>query len=155
MPDYQFVTTWTFHAPLELVWQEIKAMDVWPTWWPYVSKVQLLQKGDENDIGAVRRISWKTALPYSLTFDSELIALERFRRMEGRAFGELEGSGIWTFTAENGTTTVRYDWLVKTTKAWMNLLAPIARPLFAWNHDKVMEAGFIGLKNRLEAISSP
>jgi hypothetical protein len=31
----------------------------------------------------------------------------------------------------------------------MRLLAPIARPIFTWNHDKVMKAGYIGLKNRL------
>ncbi|MBK8567353.1 MAG: hypothetical protein IPN76_29550 [Saprospiraceae bacterium] len=68
---------------------------------------------------------------------------------EGRAFDELQGKGIWHFSHENGVTTVQYDWLVNTTKAWLNLLAPIARPIFSWNHDKVMEAGYVGLKERL------
>ncbi len=149
MPDYQFITNWKFKAPLEQVWHEIKTMSRWPEWWSYVEKVELLKQGDADDIGSVRRITWKTALPYSLTFDSELVLMERFRRMEGRAFGELEGVGIWTFHEENGTTHVRYDWQVKTTKLWMNLLAPIAWPIFAWNHDKVMNAGFKGLETRL------
>ena len=73
--------------------------------------------------------------------------------MDGRAFGELEGVGIWIFNHENGVTHVQYDWQVKTTKAWMNLFAPIARPIFAWNHDKVMESGYVGLKKRLENAS--
>ena len=90
-------------------------------------------------------------MPYTLTFDSELISLERFQRMEGRAFGELQGKGIWTFREDAGTTFVRYDWQVRTTKAWMNLLAPLARPLFAWNHDKVMAGGFEGLSRRTRA----
>ena len=124
-------------------------MDCWPEWWPFVVRVELLRQGDADDIGSVRRITWKTALPYTLTFDSELIAIERFRRMEGRAFGELDGRGIWTFRDDGGTTHVRYDWQVATTKAWMNLLAPIARPVFSWNHDKVMSGGFQGLKSRL------
>lgn len=149
MSDYQFVTIWKFDAPLEVVWQEIRCMDKWPQWWPYVAKVELLKKGDSNDIGSVRQITWKTALPYSLSFDSELLEMEKYQRMEGRAFGDLEGKGIWYFSHENGVTTVRYDWLVNTTKAWMRLLAPIAKPIFTWNHDKVMEAGFIGLKKRL------
>ena len=38
-------------------------------------------------------------------------------------------------------TAVVYEWNVSTTKPWMNLLAPIARPLFAWNHDWVMRNG--------------
>jgi hypothetical protein len=35
-------------------------------------------------------------------------------------------------------TTVRYTWDVRTTRPWMNLLAPLARPLFAWNSRGVM-----------------
>jgi hypothetical protein len=150
MADYHFTTHWRFDAPLERVWHEIKTMSRWHEWWRYVEKVELLKQGDASDIGSVRRITWKTALPYSLTFDSEMVSEEKFRRMEGRAFGELEGSGIWTFSTENdGATLVRYDWIVKTTKPWMNLLAPIARPIFAWNHDQVMQAGYEGLAKRL------
>ncbi|MCF8243919.1 MAG: SRPBCC family protein [Saprospiraceae bacterium] len=150
MPDYQFITVWKFDHPLPQVWKEIKAMSLWPEWWSFVAKVKILKQGDANEIGAIRRITWKTALPYSLTFDSELVEEIHHRRMEGRAFGELDGVGIWNFTTIGSKTIVRYEWQVKTTKAWMNLLAPIARPIFSWNHDKVMKAGFVGLKKRLE-----
>jgi len=34
---------------------------------------------------------------------------------------------------------------------WMNLLAPIARPLFEWNHNVVMNWGAEGLEKRLGA----
>jgi hypothetical protein len=33
----------------------------------------------------------------------------------------------------------------------MNLLSPLARPLFKWNHDVVMGWGAEGLKKRLAA----
>ena len=150
MADYRFVTDWQFAAPLERVWHEIKAMDRWPEWWSFVVRVELLKQGDAEDLGSVRRITWKTALPYTLTFDSELISIEKLRRMEGRASGELDGTGIWTFRDDAGTTHVRYDWQVKTTKAWMNLLAPVAGPLFSWNHNKVMAGGCESLKKRLQ-----
>lgn len=150
MANYQFTTNWLFKAPLENVWHEIKQMDEWPTWWTYVSKVECLRQGDVDEINSIRRITWRTALPYSLTFDSELLAMERFKRMEGRAFGELEGTGIWIFSKEDSFTAVKYVWTVKTTKWWMNFFSFIARPIFEWNHDKVMEAGYIGLKKRLE-----
>ena len=35
-------------------------------------------------------------------------------------------------------TTARYRWEVRTTRPWMNLLAPLARPLFTWNSKGVM-----------------
>jgi hypothetical protein len=62
-------------------------------------------------------------------------------RLEARAAGELDGTGRWTLTSADGGTLVRYDWDVRTTRRWMNLLAPAARPVFRWNHDELMREG--------------
>ena len=148
MRQYRFTTRWQFEIPLERVWDEIYAMDEWPAWWKYVESVELLRPGSEGNRGSIRRIRWSTALPYSLTFDSELVSIEPHKRIEGRAFGDLEGKGIWTFESRLGVCYVQYDWIVNTTKKWMNILAPLAWPLFRWNHNQVMQAGFEGLKNR-------
>ena len=75
--------------------------------------------------------------------------------LDGRAFGELEGTGRWRLSAENGGTKVVYYWDVQTTKWWMNLLAPLARPAFKWNHDQVMEDGRRGLGRLLVARTAP
>jgi hypothetical protein len=70
--------------------------------------------------------------------------------IEARAFGELEGRGLWQFfNAGDAKTRVQYDWTVKTTKQWMNLLAPLARPIFRWNHNVIMGWGESGLSKRL------
>jgi len=66
-------------------------------------------------------------------------------RLEARATGELAGTGRWTLTSADGGTLVRYDWDVRTTRRWMNLLAPAARPVFRWNHDELMREGGEGL----------
>jgi hypothetical protein len=108
-----------------------------------------MRQGDANDIGSVRRIEWTTALPYGLTFDLELSSIDLHKRIEGKAFGDLTGVGIWTFQTIDDFTLVRYDWNVRTTKKWMNFIAPVARPLFIWNHDLVMKAGYDGLNEKL------
>ncbi|OUC07939.1 polyketide cyclase, partial [Litorilinea aerophila] len=36
-------------------------------------------------------------------------------------------------------------------RRWMNLLAPLARPIFAWNHDIIMAWGGQGLARLLGA----
>jgi hypothetical protein len=82
-PPIDFVTDWQFASPLERVWEEIRVMDRWPEWWPFVVRVELLRQGDADDIGSVARITWKTALPTPSTFDSELIAIERFPKDGG------------------------------------------------------------------------
>ena len=150
MSDYEFLTTWRIAAPLDRVWDAIHDVDAWPEWWKGVVSVVELQAGDDDGIGSIRRMTWKSALPYKLEFDSQVIRIEHQRLIEARAFGELDGVGIWCFTAESDTKTrLDYDWRVKTTKSWMNLLAPVARPFYRWNHDVIMRWGEEGLKRRL------
>jgi hypothetical protein len=150
MANYEFVTVWTFEAPQQQVWELIFHSEDWPTWWRGVEKVEKLKDGDDNNIGALHRYTWKSKLPYRLVFEMETTRVEPVSVLEGRAVGELQGTGRWQLSYLNGVTTVRYDWNVQTTKAWMNLLAPLARPLFAWNHDVVMGWGGEGLQRELE-----
>jgi len=150
MSEYNFTTQWYFNHPVEKVWEEIRLMNHWPEWWKYVRRVEKIKNGSADEIGSVRRIQWSTALPYSITFDSELTSLEHHKRMEGRAFGDLTGIGIWNFVPNGHGTHVRYDWKVSITKKWMNIFEPILKPIYKWNHDKVMKAGYEGLVKRLE-----
>ena len=149
MADYEFVTIWRFNAPLPPVWEMIYHSDRWPTWWKGVEDVKLVKEGDENNIGSVYRYTWKSKLPYRLKFDMQLTRVEPMRIIEGEAIGELTGNGLWTLSSDGEVTTARYDWRVRTTKPWMNLLTPIARPFFKWNHDVVMRWGGEGLAKKL------
>ena len=151
MSHYEFTTVWRFDAPLEPVWNEIKATEDWSNWWKGVLDVEKSEDGDEKGIGAIYRTTWKSALPYKLIFDSEVVRIENLKLIEARAFGELEGRGLWKFEAEGeNKTRVQYDWQVKTTKSWMNLIAPIARPFFRWNHNIIMNWGGEGLARKLD-----
>jgi len=154
MEQYSFVTRWSFPAPCSNVWDEISHSLDWPQWWRGVEAVIELEAGDDDGLGSLRRYTWKSALPYRLKFDMRTVRVERCIAIEGIAMGELEGRGLWTFEESGGVTSVRYDWDVKTTKAWMRILAPIARPLFNWNHDVIMKWGYEGLTRRLESRSS-
>jgi hypothetical protein len=44
---------------------------------------------------------------------------------------------------------VRYTWSVSLGQSWMRRIAPLAAPLFRWNHNAVMRAGEIGLARHL------
>jgi hypothetical protein len=149
MADYEFVTIWNFDAPIEPGWQHIKHSETWSEWWKGGVRVVELREGDADGLGSIRRSTWKSRLPYTLEFDSEIVRIEPMKLIEARAFGELEGRGLWQFEDLGDSTRVRYDWLVKTTKSWMNLLAPVARPFFKWNHDVIMGWGEEGLRKRL------
>jgi hypothetical protein len=147
--QYALVTHWHLAASIERVWDAIFAVEDWPRWWRYVHAVAALKKGDANGVGAVRRFTWSSALPYRLSFEMGVTAVERPTFMEGVATGELAGSGRWYLAPDGTTTRVRYDWAVTTTRPWMNLVAPLMRPVFRWNHGRVMAEGGRGLARHL------
>jgi len=151
MAHYSFTTLWRLDAPVAAVWTAVTEVERWPQWWRGVEAVVQLRPGDPAGVGAIHRYTWKSKLPYRLIFEMETTHVEPYRRLEGRAQGELQGTGCWSFDAAGGVTTERYGWNVQTTQTWMNLLAPLARPLFAWNHDVVMAWGGAGLAQLLGA----
>ena len=152
MAKYRFVTIWHVRAPIESVWNEIYHTEFWPTWWKGVESVVELERGDKDGIGSVRRYTWKSLLPYKLTFDMRTVRVEPMSIIEAVATGELKGKGLWQFSVDRTGTVARYDWEVETTKFWMNMLSPLARPLFKWNHNVVMGWGAEGLRKRLGAV---
>lgn len=149
--QFELVTHWRLEAPLPAVWQCIERVQDWPRWWPSVRRVETLVPGRADGVGAIRRLSWRTALPYDLTFDVEVTRVVPQAVIEGRASGELEGAGTWILAEADGVTTATYDWRVDLGKRWMRALAPLLRPVFAWNHGIVMRRGEIGLKRLLAA----
>jgi len=153
MPATQFhlVTNWRFQVPLAAVWRALAQPEDWPTWWRAVARVDTLAQGDADGIGALRRLTWCTALPYTITFAMRTTRIEPMRLIEGRAEGELNGLGRWTLAQDGAGTRVRYDWIVEVEKPWMRALAPLLRPVFAWNHNKVMAWGEEGLARKLAA----
>jgi len=114
-----------------------------------VVRVDELDPGDEDRLGSRYEIEWRSRLPYPVRFQFRTDRVERPALMEGRADGELAGTGRWRLFEQDGVTAVLYEWNVQTTRAWMNALAPLARPVFGWNHDVVMRWGGEGLARRL------
>jgi uncharacterized protein YndB with AHSA1/START domain len=147
--QYALTTEWQLGAPIDRVFDALAAAETWPAWWRYVESVVLLRAGDANGLGAVRRYTWTSRLPYRLTFEMETTAIERPRAIAGIARGELTGTGRWTLRATSTGTVVVYEWNVGTGKRWMNALAPLLAPVFAWNHDQVMAEGGRGIARHL------
>jgi hypothetical protein len=149
--EYRFLTTWLIDAPCNACWEVIEDATAWPEWWRGVVRVEELDSGGENRVGSRYLIQWRSLVPYPIEFEFTVDRVERPLLMEGHARGELNGTGRWRLWTQEDITAVTYEWNVATTRRWMNLLAPIARPVFAWNHDWVMTRGGEGLARRLGA----
>ncbi|MFN8300406.1 MAG: SRPBCC family protein [Chitinophagales bacterium] len=149
MANYNFITVWKFVAPLELIYTRIYNADEYHIWWKGQEPVKTICSGNELGIGAVKAFCTRSALPYRLNYTGTVLQVVPYRMIEGTTTGDLQGHGKWLFAEENGVTTVKYVWKVETTRFWMNLCAPLLRPLFEWNHDVVMKWGGEGLASYL------
>ena len=148
--EYRLLTIWRIDAPLEAVYAAIHDSPNWPGWWQGIRKVELLAPGDSDGIDSVSRYSWQGRLPYRLVFDVCATRIEELVAIEGLARGDLEGVGRWYFARKGAVSIVRCEWYVRSTRCWMNLIAPLARPLFIYQHEQIMARGAKGLARLLE-----
>ena len=151
MADYRFLTTWILDSPIEPVWDALRKIEDWPAWWPGVQRVRKLEHGDDDGVGGIYEHLWRSKIPYAVAFTTYVTRVERPHLIEARAEGKLEGTGTFRLFGADGATAVTYDWSVRTTPLWMNVVAPVARPVFAWNHDVLMRQGGEGLARWLGA----
>ena len=147
--EFRLVTEWKLDAPIACVWQALADVETWPLWWPSVRRVEVLERRGGGGPLTALRLEWRTALPYRVGFVMKVTRAEPPILIEGEAQGELDGIGRWTLEPADGRCHVRYEWRVRVTKWWMRALAPVLRPVFAWNHDVVMERGRRGLAEYL------
>ena len=155
--EYRFLTTWLLEAERERVWDAIYDSERWPEWWRgrRGGRAARRRRRGRDRPGRPLRLALAAAVPRPLRDHDD--AGRAPRLLEGDAVGELAGIGPLAPVRAAGrrrdpaVTAVLYEWNVATTKAWMNLLAPIARPIFQWNHDWVMRNGGTGLAKLLGA----
>jgi uncharacterized membrane protein YagU involved in acid resistance len=149
--EYRLLTIWRIQAPLEEVYAAIHNSLRWPDWWPGVQKVEQLAAGDADGINSVWRYSWQGQLPYRVVFEVCATRIEKLVAIEGTARGDLEGIGRWQFSRQDAVSIVRCEWHVRSTRWWMNLIAPVARSMFIHNHARVMAQGGEGLARLLRS----
>ena len=143
MARYRLTTTWVLGTGREQVFAVVRDFERWPEWWPGVEEVRL--EGDDMEQ------VWRSRLPYAVRFRAVVDAIEPPELIVGRVEGALRGTGRCRLTEVDEGTLVEFELAVETTEAWMNLVAPLARPVFVWNHDALMRRGGEGIARRLAA----
>ena len=101
-------------------------------------------------MGALYRHEWRSVIPYPSRFEPRITHVELPHLIEADADGGLAGTGTLALLRRRATA-VTYEWNVRTTRPWMNAIAPVARPIFRWNHNTVMHQGGRGLADLLGA----
>lgn len=149
--EYHLLTIWQINAPLPQVYDAIHDSTHWPNWWQGAEKVEPVAASGGDGINGICRYSWRGKLPYPVVFDVRATRITKLVAIEGLVTGDLEGVGYWHFSRQGPVSVVRFEWHVRSTKWWMNILAPFARSIFINNHVRLMAQGAEGLAALLQS----
>jgi hypothetical protein len=124
----------------EAVWAALMASEEWPSWWRWLKSIDVVREAASADgVGAIYRNHIDSPTGYAFAFESAVAEVDHLRRIDLTLTGEIVGRIRYLLSdGPSGETRISYAQPVETPKWWMNLLAPIARPGFTWNHDRLM-----------------
>ena len=140
---YHFTSTWHIESSCDEVFSALYEVKNYPRWWPEIKEGIDIGDGE----GMLRARSF---LPYDLRFTLHRSSVDQAAGiLEASVSGDMEGTICWKVTQEGGKTKVFYEQKVMLHKNLLNILAPIVRPLFIWNHTLMMRHGERGLSEYL------
>lgn len=154
--DYHLITRWRVLGAIAEVFDIIANVEDLTRWWPAGFPESLvIERGDENGVGAVARLSTRGFLPYTLRWHLRVTEVVPAVRLSFSVWGDLEGEGTWTFSQSDAWCDITYDWRVRVMKGAERFLSPIARPLLVANHNWVMARGEESLRIELARRHAP
>ena len=143
--DYQFETRWRVPCSVEQVTEILSDVHSLPLWW---SQVYLSVRETEPDVFALHTRGW---LPYTLRWNLRVSESRLPHGFTIRAWGDLEGTGIWSFQPDGDWTCVTYVWIVQVRKPLVRILSFLFKPIFSANHRWAMARGHDCLVRELTA----
>lgn len=137
---YHFLSSYAMTSDREAVWTALSEVREWPSWWRWLRRIDVVREATSEDgVGSIYRNHVRAPTGYGFVYTTEIAEVDRPRRIDVISSGDIVGRGRFLVSdGPSGGTDVSFAWLVETPKWWMNLLAPIARPAFTWNHDYLM-----------------
>jgi quercetin dioxygenase-like cupin family protein/uncharacterized protein YndB with AHSA1/START domain len=141
---YLFVDEWDVGAAPEAVFGVLADARTYPLWWRPVY-LDVESDGPAR-VGSRSRQHFKGRLPYHLHTSSVITDFDPPNRLAADVSGDLRGRGVWTLTPVGLGTHVRFDWQVHADRKLLQILTPLLRPLFRWNHSWAIQAAMRGLE---------
>jgi hypothetical protein len=144
--QYAFVTRWRVEGTCGEVADVLGDPLELPRWWPSVYlHVEELRPPDARGLGRVARLHTKGWLPYTLTWESEIVESRYPHGFALVARGDFDGRGVWTFEQDGAWVDITYDWRLSAEKPLLRNLSFLLKPLFEANHRWAMAQGEMSL----------
>ena len=123
-------------------------------------EVKELEHGDANGVGRVVELHTRGWLPYTLRWSFRTTESRRPHGFSLEAWGDFDGTGVWTFQQDGSFVNITYDWKIRADKPLLRYLSFILKPVFSANHRWAMARGEESLalelrRRRGEKVAAP
>ena len=140
--QYQFLSRWRVEGTCGEVADILSDPLALPRWWPSVYLgVEELQPPDARGLGRRARLQTKGFLPYTLSWELEVVETRYPYGFSLAATGDFDGRGVWSFEQDGNFVNVAYDWRLSAEKPLLRNLSWLMKPLFEANHRWAMRQG--------------
>jgi hypothetical protein len=140
--EYHFITHWRVAGSVEEVSDVLGEPADLPRWWPSVYlAVREIEHGSESGVGRVVELHTKGWLPYTLRWSFRVTESRRPFGFSLEAWGDFDGTGIWTFVRDGRFVNITYDWRIRAEKPLLRYLSFLLKPVFSANHRWAMARG--------------
>jgi hypothetical protein len=139
---YDFRSVWRLRSPPEHVYAVLQDLVSYPTWWSQV-------RGVETIDDATARVTIRSFLPYTLSFELHRDATEEPRRLTATMSGDLVGRSSWELVPDGDGTELRFRERARVARPALAAVEPFARPAFIANHAWMMRSCRRGLEAAL------
>lgn len=146
--SYRFVTRWRLPATAERIYRLLEDIPTLRTYWPSLYKEAAVVEEGNGRVGKTVSVITKGFLPYEIRWHFRVTESNPFSGFRIEAWGDLQGSGSWSFLENGDVTDVTYVWEVSLQKSFLRHLF-FLRPLLSLNHVWVMFRGKQGLLRAL------
>ena len=148
--EYHFITHWRVQSTCEEVFDTLKDAPDLVRWWPDVYlKVDEIEAGDEDGVGKVVQLHTKGWLPYTLRWSFRVTEVNHPTGFALEAWGDFDGTGVWTFEGDGEWVNITYDWRIRADKPILRYLSFLLKPIFSANHHWAMNKGYERLQVEL------
>src|SRR5271170_6076884 len=133
--EYHFVTHWRVAGTVQQVSDILGDPLDLVNWWPSVYlAVNEAEPGDARGIGRVVNLHTRGWLPYTLRWSFRVTESREPYGFSLNAWGDFDGTGVWTFAQDGDCVNITYDWRIRAEKPLLRYLSFVLKPAFAANH---------------------
>lgn len=145
--DVSYSGTHRFDSPPQNLWEELKRVDLFERWWPWMKGVHL--EGQALAPGSVISFTVDPPVPYKMDINVEVTVSERGRRIEGIVARDLRGTASLELEPEGGAALVHVRWDVELANRRIRAGILLARPVLLWAQRWAVEIALQGFRSHL------